>query len=259
MFQIVDGVGIGSDETAQRAERLREGAHDEVHLVGQSEMVGSTPALMSQNTQGMGIVKHDFRIVFVRQGHHFRQWDDVSLHGENTVGNDQLDGFGFTLLQTLLQTLHVVVGVLQRFAERQTAAFNDGGVVEAVEKQIIVAAAQRGNHPQVDLEPRAEAQRTVLAHQLGQLILQFHVDIECSVEKTRTGATRAVLVDGGFGRLLQTRIIGKTQIAVRAEHQHILALNLHHRALFRLYFFIIWIDSLCFCDLRRSVLRTFVL
>ena len=48
--QIIDDGAVGSDETADAGQALREGAHDEIHLVGQAEVIAHTPTLTSEDT-----------------------------------------------------------------------------------------------------------------------------------------------------------------------------------------------------------------
>ena len=52
------------------------------------------------------------------------------------------------------------------------------------------------------------------AAELGQHVLQFDVNIERAVEKTRAGATAPVAAHGLHGRFFHARIVGQAHVGV---------------------------------------------
>ena len=73
----------------------------------------------------------------------------------------------------------------------------------------------------IDLEARAVEQNGLLLHEPAERLLQFDVDVERPVQETRTRTARPVPIDRGLGGLLDLRMIGQAEIAIRAQHQHL--------------------------------------
>ena len=73
--------------------------------------------------------------------------------------------------------------------------------------------------PEVHLEPGGEDDRRVLPHELGQPLLEPHVKVQRAVQEAAARASGAVLSDRVDRRLLDPRIVGQSEIVVRAEHQ----------------------------------------
>ena len=183
MAQPVDDALVGSDKSADGCQRFAERSHDEVHFVGQPEVVAHAAALTSEHAEAVRLVHHDGGVVFVLQADYFGQVGQVAFHRENAVDDDELDGLGSTLLQLALQIGHVVVLVFQTGGERKATAVHDGCVVAVVADDVVFATRQAGHHAGVDAETCGEAQGLVFAHELGQLTFELHVQIERPVEK----------------------------------------------------------------------------
>ena len=130
-------------------------------------MVGGTTALMTQDAQGMGIVHHDVGVVLLGQFHHTRQWNNVTFHREDTIGHNELDRLGSAKLQLGFKGIHIVMVVFPHLTERQATTFDNRGMVEAVQKQVVVSATEGRHHTEIDLETRAETDGCFLAHQIG--------------------------------------------------------------------------------------------
>ena len=80
MAQIVDGVVVAGYETADAGERLGEGAHDEVYLVSQAEVVAHATALLAEHSETMCLVHHYRAVVLVLQLHYLGQVGEIALH-----------------------------------------------------------------------------------------------------------------------------------------------------------------------------------
>ena len=256
MLEIVQDLVVTRDEAAQGAERLGEGAHDQVHLVGQAEVVCRAAAVVAHHAEAVCVVDHQRGIVSFTELHELRDGRNVAFHGIDAVHDDEFRFFQGHHLHLLLQPLHVVVGELQHVAVGEPAAVDDAGVVEGVEEDVAAVESQAGNHAQVDLEARAVGHGLLLAHQAGQLLLQRQVDVERPVEETGTGAAGAVFADGLDGRFLETGVVGESQVGVRAEHQDVLAGHPDDRVLPRFDGTVIWIDTHGLHLVRQGIFRT---
>jgi len=74
-------------------------------------------------------------------------------------------------------------------------------VVLPIGDDVVLPADQRTDDAQVSLEPRGVEDGGRLADQVGQLPLQFEVDVQGPVQETGAGAARAVLIGGLLDRL----------------------------------------------------------
>ena len=97
--QIVGNHLVGSNETSQRSKRLAEGTHNKVNLVGQAKVVANATSTLAKDTDTMGLVDHDASVVLASQFHDIGKLAHVTLHRENTVGNDEFHLVGVTLLE----------------------------------------------------------------------------------------------------------------------------------------------------------------
>ena len=79
---------------------------------------------------GMGVIDHDHRIVFVGQAANVRQIGEVTVHAENTIGGDQPSTGTARLTQAPLEVIHIVVLVTKAICFAEPNAINNAGVIE---------------------------------------------------------------------------------------------------------------------------------
>ena len=146
MAEEIDGVEIGSHEASDAGKRLRESSHDDVHIIGHSEMVAHATAFPTEDAQSVSLVDIDAGIVFLLQFNDGRKICKVTLHREHTVYDNHLDGLRTAFLQLLLQVFHVVVLVFQAGGKRKTTAVDNTCMVTVVANDIVFSAADIGKH-----------------------------------------------------------------------------------------------------------------
>lgn len=113
MAEIVDGIEIGSNEATDTCQTLTERTHDDIHIIGQTEVVADSSSLTTEDTEAVCLIDHHRSVVLMLQSDDFRQVTDVAFHGEHTIDNDEFDRLGITLLQLFLQVFHVIVAILE--------------------------------------------------------------------------------------------------------------------------------------------------
>ena len=227
VLQVVDHLRWPRDEAAQAGEALAEGPHHQVDFLVEAEMLGCTAALLTENADRVGFVDHQSGAVSLGQIRDRRQIRQVAHHREEPVDNDQnaLVLLG-RALQLRLQILHVVVLVLAQVREAEPTAVDDRRVVFAVADDDIVLAADRRDRAQVGLEPRREAQRSFLAREMRQPLLEFLVQLERAVQEARPRAGGAVLDQGLLRRGEDAVVVGQAQVVVAADHEEASAVDL---------------------------------
>ncbi len=173
---------VTGNKAAQRGEGLAEGAHDQVHVVGEAEVGCRTPPA-AQHADGVGIIHHQTGVVFLAEGDDLRQRSDVAAHAENAVHDHELADLRVATLQASLQAGHVVVAEALHLAEGEAAAVNDAGVVIFVCDHDVCPTHQGIDGPQIGLEAGAENQRGLLGNEGRQLALQFPMEFQGAVEE----------------------------------------------------------------------------
>lgn len=224
--QVVGNLLVGGNEASQGGEGLGEGSHDEVHVVGHAHVVAHAASLGPEDAYAVGLVDHHGGVVLLCQLHYLVDMRHVAFHGEDGVGDDELDGVGLAALELLLEAVHVVVAVLEVVGEAEAAAFDDGGVVLLVEDDVVLSAGEGGDNAEVDAEAGGVDHGVFLAHVLGQARLELLVNLEGAVEEGGACHAGAELACGLNGGLYHLGVVGQAHIAVGTEHEDLAAV--HH-------------------------------
>ena len=179
--KIVDDGTVGSDETTNGSQTLRECSHDEIHIIGESEVVANTTTLATKHTNTVCFIHHHRSSIFLFELNDFGQIAEITFHRENTIHNDEFHGILFTLLEFALQILHIVVLIAQLFCHRQTASIYDRSMVAIVANHIVVRTKECRNHTTVHRKPSGETEGFVLTHKLSEFFFQFHMKVERTI------------------------------------------------------------------------------
>ncbi len=214
-----DRLRAGHD-AADRGEGLAEGAHDQVDLAFEAEVLGRAAAVRAEDADAVGVVDEDPGPVLPGQRDDARQVGDVALHAEDAVDDDELAGPGIERGEQPLEVLHVVVAVLVDGRERQAAGVDDAGVDHAVDEDVVALPGDRGDDAEVGLVARAEGQGGLAVQELGQPLLELLVEVDRAGQEARAAGPDPVAVDRRLGRRLGQGMIGQAEVVVRADHDH---------------------------------------
>ena len=89
LAQQVDDLAVGADVAARRAaERLAEGAGEDVDAVHDPEELRGAAAARADEADGVRVVDHDQRVVPLGQVADLVQRGEGAVHGEDAVGDD---------------------------------------------------------------------------------------------------------------------------------------------------------------------------
>ena len=97
---------------------------------------------------------------------------------------------------------------------RETAAVDDGGMVQFVGKNRIALLHQRGDRPDIGHVPCPEDNRRLSSLEAGQVVLQLRVWRLGARRQTRTARSRAPATHALGSRPDHTSIAGKVQVVV---------------------------------------------
>ena len=102
MAEIVDDGAISSNEATNRSKTLRESTHDEVHIIGESEVVADTTTLATEDTDTVSLIHHYSGAILLFEFNDFGQIAKVTFHREDTIHDDEFHRVGFALLELAL-------------------------------------------------------------------------------------------------------------------------------------------------------------
>ena len=94
-----------------------------------------------------------------------------------------------------------------------------------VVEKIVATGDHVGDDTAISQEACREEHDAFFAEELGQFVLKFDVDVECTVEEGGACTTGAIFGDSGHSCLLDFRMVSKSQIGIGTKHQYFLVIN----------------------------------
>ena len=218
--QEVDDRLRGGDEAAHAAaQRLAEGAGDDVDAVPRAGQRRRAAPLLAEMAGGVAVVDQHFRVVALGQRADLGELCDITVHREDAVGGDQLEAgaVGRRLLQPVLQLVHVGIGEAIAARLGKPHAVDDRGVVEAVGDDRVGLVEQRLEHAAVGVEAGGEDDRIILAEVPGDRQFELAMQRLRAADEAHRGHAEAELVHRALGGGDHLRMAGETEIVVGAE------------------------------------------
>jgi len=216
------------------AERLAEGAGDDVDASHHPAMLVAAAAVGTHETHRMRIIHHHQGVVPLRQVADLLERGDETIHREHPVGGDQLEAralrLGFD--QSCLEIGHIAVLVAETHRLAQPHSVDDGRVVEFVADHRILGAQQGFEQAAIRIETRAVENRILGAEEIRQAVLQILVHPLGAADEAYARHAIAPLVQRLVRGLFDRRVLGQAEVVVGTQVEHWLAVrSLHHRAL----------------------------
>ena len=181
-------------------------------------MVANSSTLLAENTQSVSLIYHDRAIILMLQPYYFWKICKVSLHWEDTIDYNELNGFLRQLLQYTLKVFHIVVFVMKLSGKAQTSSVYNTCVVAVVADNIITTSYHRCQDTRVYRKPCWETKNVFFVHILCEFFLQLYVQIERSIQKSATSTTRTIFVQGFLASLYNPWVVWQTCVGIRTEH-----------------------------------------
>lgn len=165
----------------------------------------------------MRVVDHDHGPVAVGEVADLGERRDVSVHGEDAVGDDEAAPRPGGFLELLLQVGHVAVGVAVALRLGQADAVDDRGVVEGVGDHRVLRAEQGLEDSAVGVEAGGVEDRVLLAEEGREPLLQLLVDLLGAADEAHGRQAVAPAVQGLVCRGDDLGVVGEPQVVVGAE------------------------------------------
>ena len=197
-----DELALAGDEPTAAAQRLRQGAHPDVHGVArQAEVFAHAVSADAENPERMRLVDHDAAVEFVGDLGDFRQQPDVPIHAVVALDDDQYPLEAVARhAQQVTQSVRVVVPKRQLPGPRPLPARHDAGVIQRIADQRVALTEQKADHPGVGEISAGADDGRVDVIDCGQAVFEVGVEVDPAGEYP---ARR------GGGAVLSQRILGR--------------------------------------------------
>ena len=224
---------VAADKAADDGHSLGESAEIEVNVVGAVEVGVRTATLGTHNAHTVGIVDKDAEVELLLQSNNLVQRTEVAFHTVDTFGSHQyaaalLLGQSSGLSQLLAQALDVVVLIFETLGTRHAETVDQAGVSLAVIDDDIAQADNGIKDTDLTLIAEVEQVAVFFVRVLAQHSLNLLVQSRVTRHHTgthrisQTPAACTFLVGGAH-----LRIVGQTQVVVKAPVQDLLAVERH--------------------------------
>src|SRR5574344_1987978 len=79
---------VSCNESTNTSKRLTECSHDEIYLIGNTEIIANASAFSSKDTQTMSFINHDRSIILMFKTYNFGKISQVAFHREHPINDD---------------------------------------------------------------------------------------------------------------------------------------------------------------------------
>ena len=180
-------------------------------------MIDGAAAVLPEHAARVRIVDHHDAAGFLGELAEARQRTEVAVHAEDAVRDEQLALPGRQILEDLARRVHVLVGEHLDRRAAETAAVDDARVIQLVRDDDVLFAENRRDGARVRRESALEHDDLLDLLELGELLLQLHVDVHGAGDRPHRAGADAVVLDRLQRRGAQFRMSRQAQIVVRRK------------------------------------------
>ncbi len=228
-----DQVARAANITADGADGFAERTDLNVHPAVATGVVDGAATTRPEDAGGVRVINHHDAAVFFGEVAEGGQVGDVTVHGENTVGDEQFFAgpvFGFFEDAAAIGS----VFVFENFdgGAREAAAVNDGGVVQRVGDDEIFFAEDGGHGAGVRGETGLEDDAGFDFFEGGDLLFEREVALHGAGDGAYGAGADAELAGGVDSGATKLRMRGEAEIIVGAEVDDFFAVEVGDGLLF---------------------------
>jgi hypothetical protein len=159
------------------------------------------------------------------------QWCDVSIHGEDSIGDNHSDSLVLCFYEDLFKVLHVQMVVSVSLGLAKSNSINDTCMVQGVADYCIFGCQKSFKDSSVSVKTTGKKDAIVLFLESSDSLLKLEMLVLSSAYKSDTCHSKTVGVNGVFCCLRDPRVICKTQVVVSTEVQNLFTVCLDAHAL----------------------------
>ena len=217
--EVDDGLRRGDEAAHAAAERLAEGAGDDVDALPRAGQRRRAASLLAEMPGRVAVVDQHQRAIAVGEPADLLELRHIAVHREHAVGGDQLEAraAGVGLLEPVLELVHVGIGEAIAARLREPHAVDDRGVIEAVGNDRVVLVHERLEHAAVGVETGGEHDRVVLAEVFGDRELELAMQRLRAADEPDRGHAEAEFFHRPRCGGDDIRMVGEAEIVVGAK------------------------------------------
>ena len=170
----------------------------------------------------MAVVDHRQRVVFFGEADDGGQIGDRAVHREYPVSDDEAGVGVVGLAEFRGQVVHVIVLIAVAPRLAQPDAVDDAGMVQRVADYGVIRAQDRLEQPAVRVEAGGVQDRVFRAEVGADALLQLLVQGLRAADEAHRGDTEPVLVERLVRGFPNFRVVGQSEVVVRAEIENLL-------------------------------------
>lgn len=148
---------------------------------------GTAATVFPDETDCMGIVHHDQRIISVREIADPFQIRNVAVHGKYAVCGDEFETCAVGGFQLFLQVRHIVILIAETLCLAETDAVDDAGMVQGIADDGVFGSEQSFEESAVRIETGTVEDRILRAEKCGDLLFQLLVNVLCAADESDGG------------------------------------------------------------------------
>ena len=212
-----DFLGGTSVTAGSTTHSLTHGGGEEVDSSLDTAVFGSTSTGLAEETSGVGFIDPDEGVVLVSEVADLLQRSDITIHGENTIGDNAAVTTVLGFNEAALEISHVHVVVSESLGLAETDTIDDGSVVQLVGDDGIFSGEESLEETTVGIEAGRVEDTVFHTVELGNQGFEFLVNIGGTADETDRGKTESMSVEGVLGSLDQILAVSQTEVVVSAE------------------------------------------
>src|SRR6267143_1538621 len=158
----------------------------------------------------MGIVDVSYGLILRRQVDDVFEGGDVSIHAEDSVGNDEDSPETVSILQLLFQVAHVFVLVDSPLGLGHSTAVDDASVIELVADDEVPLVNKRKDGPGVGGVARLKRDRCFGPSIVCENLLKLQMNVHSARDNSYRPRPGAILSSCSNRSLLELRMISQS-------------------------------------------------
>ena len=172
--------------------------------------------MFSYKANGMAVINHNQRIVFISKITYTFQIADDSVHREHTVCCDQFDSCACFIcsFQLCFQVFHIVVFITETFCFAETYSVDDGCVIQFITDDCIFCCQDRLKKATVCIKAGRVKNRVIGSEEAGDLLLELFMNVLCSTDKTDRCNSVSLFIICFLCCFNQTRAVSQSKIVI---------------------------------------------
>ena len=180
-------------------------------------LLGDAAAGRSDHAGGVALVHHHQGVILLSEVADLVHRGDVAVHGEHTVGHDDAVTLHLGLLETVLQSVHIGVGIAVTHGLAQADSVDDRSVVQRVGDDGVLGVEQGLEHSPVGIEARSVKDGVLRMEIFGDGLLESLVHVLRTADEAHGRHAVAADVHHLLGGLDEAGIVGQAEVVVGAE------------------------------------------